>query len=38
MAATELPQIAQTTPDIPTELLRIAEDLEREAADMEMRS
>ena len=37
MAAAELRQIAEQSPDIGTHVLRIAEQLETEAADMEPR-
>jgi hypothetical protein len=37
MAAIELRRIAEQTPDVATDVLRIAEQLEIEAADMERR-
>jgi hypothetical protein len=37
MAAAELRQIAEQSPDVGTQVLRVAEQLEIEAADMERR-
>jgi hypothetical protein len=37
MAAAELRQIAEQSPDVGTQVLRVAEQLETEAADMERR-